>query len=607
MLYPGHHDIPLRSKDKSSGGVKMNSGNSYTPNLIVPEKGGEATPDDVSLRRKLQGVLLFRLLLAVLFLTITLIVQSRRAEDLLSAQLRPLYYFSVILFFFTIVAAVSLNRVRHLRRFAYFQLLFDVVAVTFLIYLSGGVESLFSFLYMPAIISGGVLLHRRGSVVTATACALSYGSLLDLQYFGWLFPLQVFGSASQARDTGAYFHSLLMNIAGFYLTAYLSGYLAEQLRRSSQQVREHERDFQQLEILHRSIIQSLSSGLLMITPDGHVLFSNYAAQEILALRPDQIDEQSVERIFPTLDIFTWPDRTSSTFEETPQTLARREILYKRPDGEDIFLGYSVSLLKKESAGNRGWVFIFQDLTHLKSMEEHLNRMERMVYAGKLAAEIAHEIRNPLAAISGAAQMLQTETAHDPFQAKLTNIVSREVQRIDDLITDFMWLAKGSQKSEKVKEVSVCAIIDEVFAQLKARDKLTNGHKCEKKFEAMPVFLMDPQHLRQLLWYLMTNALEAMPAGGTLRVRVAASDRQALPKLKTLIEITDTGSGILQENRERVFEPFFTTKTNGTGLGLSIVYQMMESIEGHIELYSDGQSGTSVLLFFPFDPVFPLAK
>ena len=112
----------------------------------------------------------------------------------------------------------------------------------------------------------------------------------------------------------------------------------------------------------------------------------------------------------------------------------------------------------------------------------------MVYAGKLAAEIAHEIRNPLAAISGAAQMLQTEMTHDPFHAKLTNIVSREVQRIDDLVTDFLWLAKGSQKSEKVKEVSVCAIIEEVFAQLKARDKLTNGHKCEKKFEAMPVFL-----------------------------------------------------------------------------------------------------------------------
>jgi two-component system, NtrC family, sensor histidine kinase PilS len=577
----------------------MSIGNPYTPNLIEPGKGGQPAPDDIALRRKLQGVLLIRLLLAVLFLIITFLVQSPRAEKLLPAQLRALYTFSVILFFFTIIAAVSLKRVLHLRMFAYFQLLFDVEAVTFLVYLSGGVESIFSFLYMPAIISGAVLLHRRGSVVAATACALSYGSLLDLQYFGWLFPLQVFGLASGTHDTGVYFHSLMMNIAGFYLTAYLSGYLAEQLRRSSQQARKRERDFHQLETLHRNIIQSLSSGLLMITQDGHVLFSNNAAQKILALTPDQIDEQPVERIFPMLDLLTWPDSTPPTLQGTPPTPSRREISYNRPDGKHLSLGYSVSLLKKESAGNWGWVFIFQDLTHLKSMEEHLNRLERMVYAGKLAAEIAHEIRNPLAAISGAAQMLQTEMTHDPFQAKLTNIVSREVQRIDDLVTDFMWLAKGSQKSEKVKEVSVCALIEEVFAQLKVRDKLTNGHKCEKKFEATPVFLMDPQHLRQLLWYLMANALEAMPAGGTLTVRVAASDRQALPKLKTLIEITDTGSGIPQEKCGRVFEPFFTTKTNGTGLGLSIVYQMMESIGGQIELYSDGHSGTSVLLFFPF--------
>jgi two-component system, NtrC family, sensor histidine kinase PilS len=576
-------------------------------NLVAPEKGKENINDDTGLKRKLQGLLLFRLVLAVLFLLIALFVQSRRTEQLLPTQLGPLYFFSVLLFLFTIVAALSLNRVHHLRRFAYVQLFFDVEAVTFLVYLSGGVESIFSFLYMPTIISGAVLLQRRGSVVAATGCSLSYGCLLDLQYFGWLLPVQMFGSAP-VSDTGAYFPSLLMNLAAFYLTAYLSGYLAEQLRRSSQQVRKHARDFQMLETLHQNIIQSLSSGLLMVTPDGHVLFSNIAARKILALPQEQIDQQSMEGVFPTLDILSWPRAsTSASFDETPQALGRREITYRRPDGKELFLGYSVSLLKEGNGGNWGWVFIFQDLTHLKSMEEHLNRMERMVYAGKWAAEIAHEIRNPLAAISGAAQMLQADTAQNPFHARLTNIVSREVQRIDDLVTDFVWLARGSQKSEKVKEVSVCAIIEEVFAKLKTRDKVMDSHRFEKKFEAAPVFCMDPQQLRQLLWYLMSNALEAMPTGGTLTVRVAAADGRTHPGLKTLIEITDTGSGISEENLNRVFEPFFSTKTNGTGLGLSIAYQMMENIEGQIELHSDGQSGTSVSLFFPFDPVFPLAK
>jgi two-component system sensor histidine kinase PilS (NtrC family) len=337
----------------------------------------------------------------------------------------------------------------------------------------------------------------------------------------------------------------------------------------------------------------------MITPDGRVLFSNIAARKILALSPDQIDENSIEGIFQTLDTRTWPQASSQSSEDTPQTLERKEIPYRRPDGKELFLGYNVSLLKQGNGGNWGWVFIFQDLTHLKSMEDHLNRMERMVYAGKWAAEIAHEIRNPLAAISGAAQMLQADMVENPYHAKLTNIVSREVQRIDELITDFVWLAKGSQKSEQAKEVSVCAIVEEAFANLAAKGKVTDSHRFEKNFEAVPVFHMDPQQLRQLLWYLMTNALEAMPSGGTLTVRVAALDERKHPHSKTLIEITDTGSGISQENLHRAFEPFFTTKANGTGLGLSIAYQMMESVEGRIELLSDGHSGTSVSLFFPF--------
>jgi two-component system, NtrC family, sensor histidine kinase PilS len=530
---------------------------------------------------------------------LTLLVQTHRAEDLLSGQLRPLYSFSVILFLFTIVAALGLKRARDLRKFAYVQLIFDVEAVTFLVYLSGGVESLFSFLYMPAIISGAVLLHRRGSMVSATASALSYGLLLDLQYFGWIAALQVVGPPSQARDIGAYFHSILMNIAGFYLTAFLSGYLAEQLRKSSQQVRDQKREFHQLEVLHRNITQSISSGLLIISPNGQVLFSNDAAQKILNLASEHIDGAPLKRIFPTLDILTWPDVTSATSPGTPQILARKEIVYTRPAGDELCLGYSVSFLKKDNGAAGGWVFVFQDLTRLKSMEEHLQRMERMAYAGKMAAEIAHEIRNPLAAISGAAQMLQGEMTRGSFHAKLMNIVSREVQRIDNLITDFLWLAKGAQRSEKKEEVSVCALIEEVFALLKAGDKVSEGHRLEKVFESSPVFVMDPQHLRQVLWHLMVNAVEAMPEEGALTVRVAAPNANLVPELKTLIEITDMGSGISEEDRERVFEPFFSTKKSGTGLGLSIVYQVMENLGGRIELRSDSESGTSVTLFFPF--------
>ena len=573
----------------------------------APDNQFEVISSEASLERKLQGVLLFRLLLAIFFLTLTLIVRSPRAEDLPSGHLMPLYYFSVILFIFTIIAALSLKRVTHLRRFAYLQVLFDVVAVTFLIYLSGGVESIFSFLYMPAIVSGAVLLFRRGSVVAASASALSYGLLLDLQYFGWISPLQIMGLTVQVRDSGAFFHSLLMNIAGFYLTGYLAGYLAEAWLRSTQQVREQKQDFLQLEILHRNIIQSLSSGLVMISSEGKVLFANDAAQKILALPADHINGQAIGKILPALNILEWPQISSPAPKNDPETLARREFIYQRPTGEKLSLGYSVSLLNKDRADAWGWVFIFQDLTHLRAMEEHLQRTERMAHAAEMAAEIAHEIRNPLAAISGAAQMLQHELAQEPFYARLMNIISREVRRIDDLISDFLWMARGSQKSTKVQEVSVPGAVEEVLDHLRAKSALLDVHRVEKIFEVAPAFLVDPQHLRQVLWQIMANALEAMPEGGVLSVRVAESQRGDQAECETLVEVSDTGCGISEECRARIFEPFFTSKNTGTGLGLSIVYQLMENLGGRIEIKSDGQSGATVSLFFPFNPAFPLAK
>ncbi len=572
-----------------------------------PENNGEVLSSEASLKRRLQGVLLFRLLLAVFFLTLTLIVQSQRAEDLLSGQLRPLYTFSVILFAFTIIAAVSLNRVRRFRRFAYLQVFFDVGAVTCLIYLSGGVESIYSFLYMPAIVSGALLLYRRGSLVAASACALSYGLLLDLQYFGWVAPLRLMGITTEIHDTGAYFHSLLMNIAGFYLTAYLAGYLAEAWLRSTQQVREQKRDLKHLEMLHRNIIQSLSSGLLMISPKGEILFANDAAQKILALPLQEISGQLIDQLFSTLKIDDWPRASVQPRQNDAEAPVRKEFRYNRPTGETLCLGYSVSLMNQERGEAWGWVFIFQDLTHLRAMEEHLQRTERMAQAGKMVAEIAHEIRNPLAAISGAAQMLQHELAQEPFQVRLMTIIGREVRRIDDLISDFLWMAKGSQKSARIETVSLVAIVDEVLAELRAREMMSDGHRVERVFEVTPTFQVDPLHLRQVLWQIMANGLEAMPQGGLLTIRVTGSNTSDNLPGATLIEISDTGCGIAEENRPRIFEPFFTSKNTGTGLGLSIVYQLMENLGGHLEINSDGQSGTVISLFFPFPSAFSLAN
>jgi two-component system sensor histidine kinase PilS (NtrC family) len=567
--------------------------------------GQDNASDDSRFRGKLKKLLLYRLIFAVFFLILTLAVQSARNADLLSAHFHPLYIFSCILFLFTIFGALSLERVRRLVRFAWAQILFDLGAVTVLVYMTGGIESSFSFLYMLVIISSALLLYRRGSLLTASACSLIYGLLLDLQYFGWISPLQLVAGTGYAPDSGTYFFYILMNTAGFFLLGFLAGYLAEELQRSSLRVRERERDLSKLVTLHTSIVQSMSSGLLTVDLNGCVIFSNNAAQEILGVKSGEIAGLCVTELFPTIDISRLP--RSNGADGRSQT-NRMETAYSQPSGIQITLGYSASVLQNESGETFGWIIIFIDLTKLKAIEEHIQRMERLVLAGRFAAEIAHEIKNPLAAMSGAMQMLRGEMGQNALNKKLMGIVQREIERINGLVTEFLWMAKGSPKSAQVEDVAVCSVIEEIIALLKTKKQVTTSHIIRTDFQTRPFIAIDPHHLHRVLWNLLVNALEAMPEGGELSISVNFQEPPDSPIRPIRIDIGDTGCGIPDGAFKRIFDPFFTTKTNGTGLGLSIVYQLVEKAGGSIEVIrSQSGIGTIFSLFFPPSRSFSLAK
>ena len=561
--------------------------------------------DDSRFKGKLKKLLLCRLILAVFFLILTLAVQSRRNADLLSAHFHPLYIFSCILFLFTIFGALSLERVRRLVQFACLQILFDLGAVTVLVYMTGGIESSFSFLYMLVILSSALLLYRRGSLLTASACALVYGLLLDLQYFGWISPLQLVAGSGQERDSGTYFFYILMNTAGFLLLGFLAGYLAEELQRSSLRVRERERDLSKLATLHGSIVQSMASGLLTVDLNGRIIFSNNAAQEILGTKSGDITGRLLTELFPAVDISKFP-RSDGAQGQKPA--GRMETDYTHSSGVQITVGYSASILHNENGETSGWIIIFIDLTKLKAIEEHIQRMERLALAGRMAAEIAHEIKNPLAAMSGAMQMLRSEIAENALNKKLMGIVQREIERINSLVTEFLWMAKGSPKSAQVEDVSICSVIDEIIALLRAQKQVTASHIIRTDFYAKPLIAIDPHHLHRVLWNLSVNALEAMPEGGELSISVNLEEPHDNAMRPIRIDIGDTGCGIPEGAFKRIFDPFFTTKTSGTGLGLSIVYQLVEKAGGSIEVSRphDGM-GTIFSLFFPPSTSFSLAK
>lgn len=556
--------------------------------------------EETAFRGKLKRLLLCRLVIALLFLVLTVAVQTGRRENLFTSDLNHLYFFCCVLFLFTIFGALKVEKTRHLIRFAWAQILFDTGAVTVLVYLSGGIESSFSFLYMLVIIGSALLLNRRGAILTASACSLVYGLFLDLQYFGWITPLQIVGSTGYARDIGTYFHTMLMNIAGFYLIGFTAGYLARELQKSSILAREHKRDLHQLSTLHQSIVHSMTSGLLTVDPHNRIVFVNNAGREILGISDQSIIGSPVESLFPDLDFPREPSDGGSGRGRTN----RPETIYRHPAGEEKCLGYTVSVLHAEDGGQFGWVVIFRDLTQIKVIQERMEQMERLVYAGRIAAEIAHEIKNPLAAMSGAVQMLHSEIGDDPFRSKLTGIVQREIERINELVTNFLWLAKGSPRQEHVTDVAVCPAIQEILSLLKSKKQIAVSHTVQTVFESTPLWTIDPHHLRQILWNLLTNAVEAMPEGGDLVIRV----RQQNAPAEARIDISDTGCGMDATVRRRIFDPFFTTKANGTGLGLSIVYQLVEKAGGRIEtLAGPSGKGTTFSLFFPPANPFSLAK
>jgi two-component system, NtrC family, sensor histidine kinase PilS len=561
--------------------------------------------DERLFRNKLKKVLFCRLLLATFLLLLILAVQGSRKEDLHWDHLYPLYIFACTIFACTLLAVWRIEHTRHLFRFAWIQILTEIAAVTVLVFLSGGIESSFSFLYLLVIISSALLLYRRGSILTASLCGFTYGLVLDLQYFEWISPLRIIEAAGHVRDSGTYFLHILMNIAGFYLVAFLSGYLGEELLKSSRRVREHEKNLHRLSTLHQNIVQSMTSGLLTIDLNHTIIFSNNAAQKMLGLPSEAIDARPLDRIFPGLAL----KAVKAAAEGQSTRSGRMEAVYRHPSGDEVCLGYSVSVLKSESAGPFGWVLIFKDLTQLKTIQEHMQRMERMVFAGKIAAEIAHEIKNPLAAMSGAVQMLQGEIGDRPLQAKLMGIVQREIGRINELVSDFLWLAKGPQKPAQIEEVAVCAVIEEILALLKAKHQVASSHSIRTTFACNPVLTIDPHHLRQILWNLFANALESMPDSGDLSISVSIQNGTETSSLNEVrLDIADTGCGIPDEVRKKIFDPFFTTKVTGTGLGLSIVYQMIEEAGGRLEVNPNSSGiGTVFSLFFPAAKPFLLAK
>ena len=545
----------------------------------------KASTED-ALAKQLRWLMFFRVVTTTFLLGTTVVVQFRGGARVSEEALTALYVLIGSLYFLTFIYAVVLPKFASKVNQATIQITGDVLITTVVIYMTGGLESAFSFMYILAIINAGILLKIRGAVFTASMSAILYGALLDLHYYFYINPYLTRFSATEHYQAMDIISTILVNMGAFYLVAFLSGYLSKQAEESRKILAAKESDLERLEDLSESIIRSIDSGLMTLGDKGEILSFNQAAERITGHRFHNVRGRTYHTVFPGLDLAEAPPRTS---RHRPTWNWN----YTRSSGRKVHLELGLFSLRNWSGQDTRRLLVFQDKTRIKQMEEEVKRIEKLAVIGELAAGIAHEIRNPLASISGSFQMLKEDLAEAPDQLRLVNIISRELEHLNRVVNDFLMFARP--RSGPSQTVQLARVVDETLSMFRQQDGITDRIEITSTVDPQIQVRFDPHQLEQVLWNLLRNAAEAMPEGGRLTV---ATREDSTPGEFAVLGVSDTGQGIQAEDLSHVYDPFFTTKASGTGLGLSIVLRILEDAGGRIEIESQPGAGTTFSLHLP---------
>jgi two-component system sensor histidine kinase PilS (NtrC family) len=559
--------------------------------------------------KKLKVLVMFRVIIITLLLSIILFIQLKKGVTFFIITPNNLvYYFIGLTYLITLIYVPLLTKTKDVKKFAFLQHIVDVLLITLLIYLTGGIESFFVIAYIFSIISGSIILYKRGAYFIASISSIAYGTFLDLEYYGIIQPLYNSLSSGYHYSSGYVLYRILVYAVAFFVVAFLSSHLAEELRRKRSELIKKQDDYEKLEAFNRDIVQSLDSGLLTIDSRGKITSFNKTAQKILGLDSDEMEQNHIQQLFPDIDETLFRMEDSSPKANPYQ---RYETTFADKTGKTLFLGFSVSPLRDNNDRVTGKTFIFQDITTFKEMEEQINRSDRMATIGQFAAGIAHEIRNPLTSLSGSIQVLKGELELKGANRHLMDIILRESERLNDLITDFLLFAQPAKTNKEKMDIG--KMIDETLELFKNSPGQNQSIKIVKNLEKEIVVLGDQHQLKQLFWNLIINAAQIMPNGGELKVKLetvnadgtsgrfqGSGRRDMTPFAK--ISVSDTGNGINPDEKEKIFEPFFTTKEGGTGLGLAIVHRIVENHDGFISVNSQRNKGTTFEIFLSMEGV-----
>lgn len=550
-------------------------------NILCPRPESSAANDH--LKKQIQWLLFFRVLFLSLMLGISVFLQTEERQLFLPA-LHYIIYFSGGLFFLTLVSALVLRKIRCYSRFGYLQIFLDTILVTLLVFFTGGSQSVFIGVYFFPIVMGAFMLFQRGGLLFAALCTLFHGVLLVLEYYS-ISSRPPLSDASPLLSFNIVLHYFSIHGLTFFLVAILSAMLSTRLQKTEAELFRTVHDYDRLFFLYKQIFDDISTGIITVDEANRVTSFNHAAELITGYLVTDLLGQDINEKFPDLKPIS--------------TEAGRPVIHiTRSNGEIIPLGYSWARLNMPDNRENCRVYTLQDLSRIREMEVRVQQAEKMATIGEMAAGIAHELRNPLAAISGAAQLLHKDLQDEPVNRRLFNIILRECDRLEQTVAEFLLFSKPVVPEKEWFSLAASA-----------REALDILHQ-NQKWSVFPVVEVeipdtldcwaDPQLLRQVFLNLISNSINACQNSEQGRISIRGRESSASDAEAPCVEfqVVDNGCGIPEKVLDKIFIPFFTTRENGTGLGLAIVQQIVESHGGSIFADNREQGGARLTVRLP---------
>jgi len=515
-------------------------------------------------------LLIIRTLFVTLLLAIIAFLNFKKLPEL-SFPILSIYGLIIFAYIFNIASAIAIKKITVQGWFIGVELLMDALFITMLIYVTGGSNSLLSFLYIFLILEGGYIYFRKGAFYSTALSIIFYGAALEFEFYGITPYMSLIREESPIKNSFQLLSLISYNFIAYIFAGILWGVLSEQFRRAH-------RSLKTLEDMTKIVFRKIPSGLMTVTRDGYITSFNNSAETITGMPSESVLGQRIMDVFPELRI------------DNPRPL-RNECIMKKPDGKEIIVGYSIGDL-----GDEGMVIIFQDLTREKQMEEEVKRSERLASLGRLSAGLAHEMRTIVASISASAQLLKSTEANKDEWNNLTRIIINESKRLNEIVTNFLNFSKPERNMSELLDIN--QIIHDTIEAFEKNNK--------KKIKIKTIFNAGTKKIRgsregmrQVFSNILLNAEEAMKDGGEITIKVGMS-----PDNQNMIDVTisDTGCGIPPDVLPHIFEPFFTTKENGAGLGLATVYRIVEAHRGKINVTSTVGKGTEFRITLPAEGV-----